>query len=552
MGAKWKGHYRTTQSGCQNAALRVANRNVPRLLYNGAMKRGILALGCLLVAGLAADDRPGQDPDLIPPDAPRDEVILRRMEILRRIGEENKRHADQTAELKRQFELAIAAARKEPSRPNLDRMAGLAGPVLDAREEAIGLLVGLLDDKTAPVRTDAAILLSSVFHERRAALPLKRLLETEKDPETLQRILRALPGILASSSPDQASRESTAAFWREARSAAELAWVFAEPAPLPARPQRDPPKPPAFAPDPALERLVADLGAEDLQDREEAQKRILALGAKEPARILALLPAGSDDTEVAERLAAIRARIPWDAAREKSLAAFPDDAAMRDRIQRAYDRPGHGAGLLLAQTASQERPPDRLEEAIFPLLEIPEPAAVAYAVQALGTLKPPPPQDRILPLLDHPDARVRVSAVRTLLRSGANGLADEILPLLADPDESVRLEALRAVASEESVALAPRLAALLSDPSERVAADAGELLWRIWARAAFAQPLGRLLEGPHLTLSIAAGRCLQALRLPLGGRLPAREWWARHRDDPDLREPRGPDVPPAREAEPKR
>lgn len=437
------------------------------------------------------------------------------------------------------FREAVGEVFDKPGRSSFVRLTNASHfPARD--KEAAEVLLHCLHHASGDVRREAACFLAMTFHDKRTAFLLKDALETEADPRRLAEVLKGISALFETGRLSRARRTSLG-FWTGCRDLPRMAWIFAEPPPLPPRRAREAPTPPAFPPDPEVARWVEQLGAVDLEEREAAERKLLEKGAEEPERILSLLPASHDDVEIRERVRTLQRRIPWIGRRGRVLALHRGDPAACRTLEQLLESPGQGAVMGIANLA-RHGDREKAAQAVALYLDYPDPAIVTAAIRTLGPLGGESGASLLLRFLDDPHAPTRQAAVAALAEAANPSHRDALLPLLADDQGSVRQQALRAIAPIVLREDAPRIASLLSDPSEAVRHDAAEILWRIWGKAAFSQPLGRLATSKDAATALPASHALLAIHGLKAQETDFKAWWEKRKEDPACREP---ETPPA-------
>lgn len=288
-----------------------------------------------------------------------------------------------------------------------------------------------------------------------------------------------------------------------------------------------------------VRREIARLGADDLDAREAAFARLLALGILDPEGVVALLPEEDPDPEVAARALALRERIPWAARRARALeAARKQPEATRSAIAAFFDDPSQGnLNLLLLSNPSGEVVSGILEG----FLEHKDRAVRQRAVETLFRYGSPRHFVRIARMLDdpaqevrwaaatavagrpepevdqsaegflrHPDAGVRQAAVRVAGGSRRPDLLAKLHDLLGDEDAGVRVQVINAVSHVGDRSILHKLVPLLGDPHEQVVAAAAQMLGD-HREASAAKPLASLLEHASVGVRFTALQALEKI-----------------------------------------
>lgn len=210
-----------------------------------------------------------------------------------------------------------------------------------------------------------------------------------------------------------------------------------------------------------MDRLIARLGAEAFQAREDAQRELERLCAACPVAVLKALWKPPEDIEIRVRCEAVRERVVDELTPAWTEGAPADDLAWLLRsgepslqiaaleAVRAPVDPGLKPEILaLAGSADRFVRLAARKLALESALEIPfaeseNPSDRRRALSALAGRKDPHARQRLLAALGDGHPTVRREAVRWLAESP--GAEDSIAPLLSDPSPLVQEEAARAL-----------------------------------------------------------------------------------------------------------
>jgi len=265
--------------------------------------------------------------------------------------------------------------------------------------------------------------------------------------------------------------------------------------------------------DEAVRTLIEQLSADRIEAREEAFRRLEAIGR--PALPLLEKAALDRDGEVASRAKTLLVRIPI---REKLTPALVD------QVKGIYERLAEGQWRqVFLEVASDLRQPEdrRRYPGIRPEdLSFMAPLAVRRAetdadkmavCEAVGRCRLKSALPEVARLLRDPQFTVRANAAAAVRDAGSKESARDLRPLLSDPHPVVRSVAAHAVARLGDRESVPALLTLLRDDSKNVRWWAIRALADLGAREA-APEIERLRDDADESVRRAAEEHAAALR----------------------------------------
>lgn len=206
--------------------------------------------------------------------------------------------------------------------------------------------------------------------------------------------------------------------------------------------------------------LVREMGHGEIERREAAFQALLDRGAKNPERVLALLPDFHEDAEIQVRCETLRRRIPWEPILRRIADTVGNDPALMDAVLDFLSEPSWELlnGFVSGVPAGRR---GRLGEALLALAEVEtlSPQGRQMVFNQLGHAITPALLDRVLPFLEDESVDVRrtvLSCLQSLLGRHLK-MAPRMQPLLRHDDPLVREGMARAFRS-------------LGDPATRHAA----------------------------------------------------------------------------------
>ncbi len=193
-----------------------------------------------------------------------------------------------------------------------------------------------------------------------------------------------------------------------------------------------------------IRQAVSELGADLLETRQAAGRRLLAWGVADPDPILSALPTDDNDLERQRQADALRQQIPMGRRRQRLLAIAGDNPAWAEKIWNCLEdpeahklTPPFGNLPFLKFRENVQHCPYGAE-AIAVFLAHEERNTKRLALTLLGELKQKKYAAQIAGSLDDPDPQVRFSAVLALGNLKSRDEIPALAKRLADPDATVR------------------------------------------------------------------------------------------------------------------
>lgn len=208
-------------------------------------------------------------------------------------------------------------------------------------------------------------------------------------------------------------------------------------------------------PEASIRTAVEELASPDYATRQAAYARFLDWGAVSPDRILAALPEGEQDEDLAATCARLRKRLPTEGMRRKLLALVAgappgalngnrSAATAADLVNAFFDDPEPTTTLTFSRIFAV--PPAEAADALWMFRKAADPATRAAVMSAFEYVDSARARRLAEENIADADLSVRMQAVPLFARLAGKEALAPLAALLGDPKREMRLAAVQAIA----------------------------------------------------------------------------------------------------------